>query len=109
MTMLRALFLAVALMAGCDVGPGEGTDRGDACEQVAMAGCLRALTCNQTYTHERICADAAVRDCCEDAGTCDEPLDATEADLWEACAADIEEQPCEEFEEAPPSSCAGLP
>ena len=102
---LRPLLCAVALIAGC----AGDTDRGDVCEQVAMAGCLRALTCNLTFTNERTCADAAVYDCCEEAGTCDDDLDATEAGQWETCAADIEEQPCEEVQAGPPPSCAGLP
>jgi len=105
----RTVQLAVALAVACGGAAGTATDLGQACEQVARAGCMRSLTCNLTFTDPDLCADNAVHTCCESDGVCGERLDRDQAARWATCATDLEAQPCDQVQAGPPASCASLP
>lgn len=83
-----------------DSGAGVQT-RGEGCELAGRAQCMRALTCNLTFTDLELCTSGAVDACCADAGTCEQTTDDATAQRWLACTQALENQACEDVGTAP--------
>jgi len=100
--ILVFVLAAVSCLGGCTLSHADTTlTRGGGCLATGTAWCGAAETC---FDIHEVCVSSWVAHCCEESGTCDEPLDWAEGAI-EQCGHDLDTYECTDFamNDSPPT------